>query len=78
MKKVTIKVKAKILFDEDFNLFTIFDENNKGGAIVSDTDPFKAMEKFKEATHLCTAARTLLEKLETEHKTDNFYVAEFI
>ncbi len=76
--KVIIKVKAKTLFDIESNQYTIFYENNKGGAIISDVDPFKAMEKFKEVTHLCMAVRTLMEKLETEYKTENFYIAEFI
>lgn len=75
-KKVIIKVIPTTLRDDEGN-YTIFDSNNKGGAIISDMDPLRAMGKFKEATHLCMAVMTLMEKLETKYKTDNFYVAEF-
>lgn len=76
MKKVIIKVIPITVIDEEGN-YTIFDSNHQGGAIISDMDPFRAMEKFKEATHLCMAVRTLMEKLDTEYKTDNFYIAKF-
>ena len=75
MKKIIINIKPEILIDEDGN-YTIFDSNNKGGAIVSDMDPFNAMSKFKEATHMACAVRTLIEMKEINGK--NFYIAEFI
>lgn len=74
MNKVIIKIKPKIHRGEDGE-YSIIDENNKGGAIVWDMDPFKAMEKFKEASHLVVAVRTLMEM---SKGMKNFYIAEFI
>lgn len=58
MKKVIVEIKPIIII-ENGNC-TIFDSRNKGGAIISDYDPFVAMEKFKEATNLSFAVRNLL------------------
>jgi hypothetical protein len=59
MEKVIVEIKPMIIVDED-GRHTIFDPKNKGGAIVSDVDPFVAMEKFKEATYLAFAVWNLL------------------
>ena len=42
---------------------------------MSDKDPFVAMSKFKEATHLACVVKTLLEMQKENSK--NFYVADF-
>ena len=75
VKKIILSIKPEILMNED-GIYTIFDSNNKGGAIMSDLDPSKAMEKFKEATHLACAVRTLMEF--KGHSGKNFYIPEFI
>ena len=74
MKKVIIKVKPETYRDDD-GIYTIFDGNNKGGAIMSSNDPFEAMRKFKEATHLAYAVRTLIEM---KNNGKIFYIPEFI
>jgi len=58
-----IKVIPKTLRDDEGN-YTIYDGNNKGGAIISDKDPFEAMKKFKEGMQLCVAVRNLMEMKE--------------
>ncbi len=60
MKKIEVIVKATMIQDDEGN-YTIFDLNSKkGGAIISDLDPFIAMSNFKEATHLAFAVMNLL------------------
>lgn len=73
MKKVIIKITPTI-FKDEYGNYTIFDGNSKGGAIVSDLNPFVAMEKFKEATILAFAVRNLL----AMGKSMNWHIPEFI
>jgi hypothetical protein len=71
MEMITLKIKPEMLRGTDGS-YTIHDGENKGGAIISDMDPFEAMRKFKEATNLSCAVKTLL-----EFKNGVYYVAEF-
>jgi hypothetical protein len=73
MERVIIKVEPVTLRDDEGN-YTIYDGNNKGGAIISDKDSFEAMKRFKEAMQLCVAVRTLIEMKEGGK---NFYMIEY-
>lgn len=70
MNRIKIKITPKIIRDDN-GKYIIIDTNNKGGAIISDFDPFIAMKKFKEATILACSVRTL------SNNDGNFYVADF-
>jgi len=74
--KTIIKIKPIIFESEDG--YTIFDSNCKGGAIISDKDKTVAMEKFKEASHLACAVKSLMEFKIEKGIENNFYIPEFI
>lgn len=65
-----------MLTDDEGN-FTIYDESKNSGAIISNKDPFIAMEKFKEATNLCLAVKTLLDFEIGMGDRNNIYIPEF-
>lgn len=71
MKKIIVEIKPITIRDEDGN-YTIFDSRNKGGAIISDCDPFVAMEKFKEGTILAWAVKNLMNFPQKEWYVPNF------
>lgn len=75
MKKVIIKVRPTVLESTEDKLFTIYDSNNKGGAIISDTSKEKALEKFKEASKLACAVKTLTNRA---NGINEYYEIEYL
>lgn len=74
MKKKFVKIKSTFFIGHDGS-YTMFETTNpvNGGAIISGTDPLEVVKRFKEATCLAYAVRSL-----TEFKNGgNFYIPVF-